>query len=285
MDNTLKVASLNVCKGLFSKEVLFLNMMQQEELDIIGVCETEVTDFGEQKPFTLSGFRTYWPLKRSDNNLKRMLCFVKEAIEVIERKDLMSSAISTIWLEHKPEEGHKILVCLAYREFNPCTGDIEQDKTNINGQLKRLKECNKQIEKAANECDNIFILGDMNVCVNKWNEKDYYLKKVAEEYQSILGKNGLELIDFGITWQRLQENGIVKESARDHLLSNHLSSISDLKKVYVTFSDHCAIVTDIIARKQKVKKLQISRDMRKIRAHPAKFIQELSNINWNTIWM
>ena len=111
MNNTLKVASLNVCKGLFSKEVLFLNMMQQEELDIIAVCETEVTDFGEQKPFTLSGFRTYWPLKRSDNNLKRMLCFVKEAIEVIERKDLMSSAISTIWLEHKPEEGHKILVC------------------------------------------------------------------------------------------------------------------------------------------------------------------------------
>ena len=131
---------------------------------------------------------------------------------------------------------------------------------------------------------NIFILGDMNVCVNKWNEKDYYLKKVAEEYQSILGKNGLELIDFGITWQRLQENGIVKESALDHLLSNHLSSISDQKKVYVTFSDHCAIVTDIIARKQKVKKLQISRDMRKIRAHPAKFIQELSNINWNTIY-
>ena len=52
-----------------------------------------------------------------------MLCLVNEEVDVIERKDLMSSDISTVWLEHKPEGGHKSLVCLAYREFNLCTGD------------------------------------------------------------------------------------------------------------------------------------------------------------------
>ena len=114
-----------------------------------------------------------------------MLCLVNEEVDVIERKDLMSSDISTVWLEHKPEGGHKSLVCLAYREFNPCTGDTEKDKTNVNEQIIRLEELKNQIEKASQECEHIYIMGDMNICVNKWNEKDYYLKKVAEEYQTI----------------------------------------------------------------------------------------------------
>ena len=34
-----------------------------------------------------------------------ILCFVREDVEVIKRKDLMSPAISTIWLEYKPTNG------------------------------------------------------------------------------------------------------------------------------------------------------------------------------------
>ena len=117
---TIRVGSLNICKGLNNKEVQLLNTMENEELDIFGVSETDLSDFDEEKPFTLKGFRTYYPLKRQERNLKRMLCFVREEIEVTERKDLMSPNISSVWLEYRPENGHKILLCLNYREFNPC---------------------------------------------------------------------------------------------------------------------------------------------------------------------
>ena len=169
-------------------------MIEEEELDIIGVSETDLKDFDESLPYTLRGFKTFWPLKRSETNMKRMLCFVKQDVEVRERTDLMSPHISSIWLEHKPLNGKKILLCLAYREFNPCTGEEEIDKTNVSEQLSRFELFSQQVEKAAQESENIYILGDMNVDINRWNNKDYYLKKISEEYQSLLGKNGLELI-------------------------------------------------------------------------------------------
>ena len=109
--------------------------------------------------------------------MKRILCFVKEDVEVKERTDLMSPHISSVWLEHKPSNGKKILVCLTYREFNPCTGDEEIDKTNVNEQLARFELFSQQVENAVQDCESIYIMGDMNVDINKWNDKDYYLKK------------------------------------------------------------------------------------------------------------
>ena len=141
--------------------------------------------FDEQKPYTLKGFRTYYPLKRQERNLKRLLCFVKEDVEVTERKDLMSPNISSVWLEHRPTNGYKILLCLNYREFNPCKDESEIDQTSINEQLARFEEFAKQVEKASLECDNIYILGDHNIDTSRWNEKGYYLKlkiKNIEEY-------------------------------------------------------------------------------------------------------
>ena len=129
----------------------------------------------------------------------------------------------------------------------------------MNEQLSRFELFSQQVEKAVQESENIYILGDMNVDINKWNNKDYYLKKISEEYQSLLGKNGLELIDFGITWKRVQENGVIKQSALDHLLTNNSSSIINNKKVKVTYSDHSAIWADIATSKQKVKKQKITK--------------------------
>ena len=121
----------------------------------------------------------------------------------------------------------------------------------------------------------------MNVDVNRWNNKDYYLKKVSEEYQTMLGRNGLELVDYGITWRRLQENGVIKQSALDHLLTNNIDNIINSKRVDVTFSDHSAILADIATSKEKVKKLKItSRDLRKLRSNPGKYLEELAKIDW-----
>ena len=46
---------------------------------------------------------------------------------------------------------------------------------------------------------SILVIGDMNINLEQWDDSKYYLKKLAEEYQSMIGECGLELIDFGIT--------------------------------------------------------------------------------------
>merc|ERR1712203_396743 len=60
-----------------------------------------------------------------------------------------------------------------------------------------------------------------------------------------------------------------------------ISSITNHKKIDITYSDHSAIYIDIQARKQKVKNQQrISRDMRKLRSNPDRYRQELAKGNW-----
>ena len=105
--------------------------MINEEIDIIGISETDLPNFDEKKPYSLMGFKTFYPLQRQEKNIKRLLVFVKQDVEVEERKDLMSKDISTVWLEYRPHKGKKFLICLCYREFNPLTGEDDCDKKNI----------------------------------------------------------------------------------------------------------------------------------------------------------
>ena len=101
----LRLGSLNICKGLYTKEKFLLDTIEKQEIDIFGVSETDLKHFDESRPFSLKGFKTYYPLKRQDIDMKRILCFVRQGVEVTERQDLMSPNLSTIWLEHKPVKG------------------------------------------------------------------------------------------------------------------------------------------------------------------------------------
>lgn len=65
-------------------------------------------------------------------------------------------------------------------------------------QLERLKLFHLQVDKVSKE-GSILVIGDMNINLEQWDDSKYYLKKLAEEYQSMIGECGLELIDFGIT--------------------------------------------------------------------------------------
>ena len=114
----------------------------------------------------------------------------KKFLRLSSLNDLMSDLLSNVWLEIKGKN-QKILICVIYREFNDltnmCTMTIDQ-------QLERLKIFYLQIEQASKE-GLILVIGDMNIDLEKWEDSKYYLKKVAEEYQSMIGEGGLELIE------------------------------------------------------------------------------------------
>ena len=48
-ENNLRVSSLNICRGLFKKEEMLMNTINETECDIIGVSEVDIADFDEKK--------------------------------------------------------------------------------------------------------------------------------------------------------------------------------------------------------------------------------------------
>ena len=195
VNNKLRIASLNIDRGLFDKEERLINTIEDLELDIFGVSEVDIKDFDETKPYSLQGFNTFFPLQRPGTNTKRILCFTRDNIEVKQRDDLMSSLLSNIWLEIQGK-GHKIIICVNYREFNDLSGN---GKLSESEQVERLQVLHSQVEKASKE-GLLLILGDMNIDLDKMEEEKYYQAKQANEYQSMISENGLDVIHFGKTY-------------------------------------------------------------------------------------
>ena len=110
----LRISSLNIGRGLFKKEELLANTIYEQECDICSVSEVDIEDFDENRPFTIKGYDTYFPLHRTGSNRKRLLCFVKASVVAKQRNDLMSNFLSNVWLEIKGIN-QKILICVIYR--------------------------------------------------------------------------------------------------------------------------------------------------------------------------
>ena len=274
-NNNLRIASLNIDRGLFDKEERLINTLEEHELDICAVSEVDIKDFDETKPFSIEGFNTYFPLQRPGTNTKRILCFTKSNIEVKLRDDLMSSLLSNIWLEIQGK-GHKIIICVMYREFNDLTGNGTMSESE---QIERLQVLHTQVEKASKE-GLLLILGDMNINLDKMEEEKYYQEKQAKEYQTMIGENGLDVIHFGKTWKRPNR----EETAIDHALTNKPESIKDYQKIEIAYSDHDLIYVDLNVKVTKLEDIStITRDYRKVRSNQRNFLNQLKKIKWESL--
>ena len=276
----LRISSLNIRRGLYKKEEELILLMQEQNCDVCSFSEVDIEDFNEIKPFSIEGFKTFFPLKRTGTNTKRLICLVKAEIETKQRDDLMSEALSNVWLEINGIN-QKVLICAMYREFNDLTG---KGQMSITQQLEKLDLLHTQIEKASKE-GLILIIGDMNIDLQKWEDPKYYQKQQAEKYQSIIGECGLEIIDFGITYNG-KKDGEVVISALDHAITNKPVAVSEHHKTFIDdlLSDHHMISVDLDVKTPKFRGgIVTSRDYREMRKNPESFLNELRNIGWESL--
>ena len=101
------IGSLNI--GLCKKEELLKNTISEHDFDVCSVSEVEIKYFDERKPFSIHGYKTFFPLQRPGSHTKRLICFVKENIDAVQRCDLMHELLSSVWLEIK-QKSQKILI-------------------------------------------------------------------------------------------------------------------------------------------------------------------------------
>ena len=192
----------------------------------------------------------------------------------------MSNVLSNVWLEVNAAR-QKTLICFIYREFSDLTS---RGQLTIEQQLENWKIFHSQVEKASTE-GLILGIGDMNIDLEKLEESTYYLKKLAEEHQSMIGECGLELLNFGITWSRTHSDGNTIMSAIDQAFTNKAIAIHSCYKIPISYSDHSAICVNVnLSMKiSKLKDQTISRDLRKLRSNPQFFLNRLSNVDWSIL--
>ena len=136
------------------------------------------------------------------------------------------------------------------------------------------------MEKAKKE-GLVLCIGDFNIDLEKLENSNYYMKKLAHEYQSMINEYQLEVLNFGITWTRIDKNNLIKESLIDHAITNNPDSVDKYYKIFIDYSDHQLICVDLKTEFLKLQnKCFTSRDYRKIRSNPRYFLNELAKVQW-----
>ena len=182
------------------------------------LTETDTRNLSNEDSYVVHGYKTILPLKKTDNNLVRIVCLVKESLltNIKVRLDLMSDEFPSIWLEYQSDNKKKpTLISGFYRVW---TQDGEK---TTEGQLARIKVFNSQIEQAFEQKIkmNMMILGDANLCANKWFSTKFLNKNVAKALQNTLSRCGLKIADVGPTFQsdHIKVDGEMYGSALDHV--------------------------------------------------------------------
>ena len=96
---------------------------------------------------------------------------------------------------------------------------------------------------------------------------------------------GMKLLEFGITFQRVHQDGKIIQSALDHIIMNKPDQVNDYFKTGLSYSDHSGIILDIQAGISKNRKglIRKVRDLRKFRNNPQYLQVALANIDWTKL--
>ena len=259
--------------------------MIQKDLKIFSICETDLSDFDEKKPFSFQGYETLWPKKQPGDRYYRLLTFIARDVSYVRRNDLENSLLPTIWIELRSAQGKKILLAFIYREFQ-CLKEKPFEEEDMHGsnvctQLLRLKSFGSQLSIACAETERVIVLGDFNINIQKKGDENYYLQKLLQEYEAMMGENGLSFKRMGTTFERVHMDGRIIQSEIDHLILNCPNEVKEFGTFPFDSSDHKGIMAEINFETSKPEKKTVtSRDLRNVRKNPKILKDSVAKINW-----
>ena len=143
-----------------------------------------------------------------------------------------------------------------------------------------------QIELAFKEAKNTIIMGDANLCANKWKDENFTHKNMSNLLRGTLESCGMKIGQVGPTFMadHCQRNGMIAESWLDHIYyTKQLESVINIKNLNNHSSDHRPVVACLktkLSRKIYKRKI-IKRKMKNFTNEG--WNEALSNQDWTRI--
>jgi len=235
----LNVGTWNVRRGLIRRENEIKLLLQEEELDVLFLTETDIRKENVQS-YKIKGFDTKLQACKNDGDMVRIIVLIKEnvGVEVNLRDDLMSETFPSIWIEMLDRHKSKTVIGGFYRQWSA------NRKLTVPEQVIQITELCNQISEANSSNEKIIVMGDANLCSEKWLADDYNRKSVSQPLVQCLEQNGLEVQDVGRTYlaDHALPDGSVPTSSIDHVYSSLAIRRSlTVKKILNSATDHLPV--------------------------------------------
>ena len=238
----LKIGTWNVRRGLITKEIEISELMKSEDIDVMFLTEADTKKINVEK-YKLLGYNTIAQLCEGEEDVVRIIALVKEdpSLCIKVRLDLMNKIFPSIWLEVADKYKSSTTIGGFYRQWS-----AKGERLLVPEQVEQIEEYCQQINSANRTSDKVIILGDANLCAEKWSEENYKRKSVAQPLIQCLNQNGMDINKVGVTFQAdHSSNGRVAESALDHAYtSTTIKNTIRIKKLQNSSGDHLPVVVD-----------------------------------------
>jgi exonuclease III len=198
--SNIKIATWNLCLGLGSKKDLVQKYIQDNNIDVCCVQETEIYNNFNEELLTFPGYSI--EVEKNDNK-RRVAIYVRSRISYKRRMDLEGTNCHLVIIDLFGETDLRIITI--YRTFKPQENVTAREKFGMQLNLIKLS-CTK----------NCVILGDFNVDHAKKYDVTYANKHLFDDFDNCLSHLGLfQHVNF-VTWSRLV-NGTLRSSVLDHV--------------------------------------------------------------------
>ena len=246
----LNIATWNIRRGLITKENELVQLLQEEEIDVMFLTETD-TSLQNAETFQITGYTTHIQLCKEKKENVRIIALTKDncGVEILRREDLMSGRFPSIWIELRDKYKSGTLVGGFYRQW-------KSDKIrSVPDQVEQMLDFCNQIDRAFSPDLKMIIMGDANLCSEKWKMDNYDMKSIANPLLECLEQNGLQIQQVGKTYQadHTSANGTVASSALDHVYSSETIEKSvRVRKLPTSSTDHLPVLISYSLDKNKV---------------------------------
>ena len=260
---TLKIATWNLCLGLFHKKDYVRTQLHENNIDILTLQETDLSPELQLENLQIKGYS----IEVENNNKKRRVAiYVKNSISYKRRIELEKENLHVIVLDI--EINPPVRIITIYRTFNPqiqCT-----PRENFREQLNIINNATTT---------STILLGDFNLDENKRHLVDYNQKQLFQDLEELIGHHQYVQHVKEPTWERVIQ-GNVKNSILDHIYCTDSTIVGDVLYIDTIYGDHKMVIlsttNELIERDYKIRR-------RNWKAYSVDaLIQNLNQVRWET---
>ena len=231
---TIKISTWNLCLGLFHKKDYVRMLLNENDLDILALQETELSTNIQEANLSIGGYTI--EIEQNDEK-RRVAIYVKNTITYKRRQDLEGKNLHLVILDVEAKPSFRLIAI--YRTFHPQDGVAPRENFR-----KQLELINTAIDP------NTIIIGDMNLDERKRFRVDYTQRRLFEDFEEILGQHQLIQLVKEPTWERMIENR-VKSSVLDHIYCTDESNVENLTIKETIFGDHKLVTMTVLSDSSK----------------------------------
>ena len=260
---TIKIATWNLCLGLFHKKDYVRTQLHENNIDILTLQETDLSPELQLENLQIKGYS----IEVENNNKKRRVAiYVKNSISYKRRIELEKENLHVIVLDI--EINPPVRIITIYRTFNPqiqCT-----PRENFREQLNIINNATTT---------STILLGDFNLDENKRHLVDYNQKQLFQDLEELIGHHQYVQHVKEPTWERVIQ-GNVKNSILDHIYCTDSTIVDDVLYIDTIYGDHKMVIlstpNELIERDYKIRR-------RNWKAYSVDaLIQNLNQVRWET---